>query len=285
MMRPSVPAVFAEAFVDLHGLDCGLRLEEIADQIGLKVREVEADGFDGALIRVKGYPLGIVALNKDFREPGRRLFTLAHEIGHYLLPKHDEKSRPCRRRDVESWSSKTHSREKEANSFAAAILIPKASVTPLLLRDPEASDIKTIATTHRTSLTASAYRYVELSGHRTALVWSQAGRVVWYKTSDEFRRGVRKENLDRETLAYKCHHHGYAPNDFGLVSARSWFFDRNLKKGAEILEYSVPMPSYDAVLTLLYIPDPIESWTEWEDEYEESLSSRAFTLRRKRWPR
>jgi hypothetical protein len=36
------------------------------------------------------------------------------------------------------------------------------------------------------SLTASAYRYVELSGERVAIVWSEQGDVKWAKTSDVF---------------------------------------------------------------------------------------------------
>ena len=83
----SLPEVYADAFVGRFGMDCGLRLDEIAQDIGLQVQEVEAEGFDGALIRVRGRALGTVALNARIRESGRRRFTLAHENRALCTPK------------------------------------------------------------------------------------------------------------------------------------------------------------------------------------------------------
>jgi len=45
----------------------------------------------------------------------------------------------------------------------------------------------------------------------------------------------------------------------------------------------VPLPNYDAVLTLLVVRDAIESWNDDPDTLDE-LDPREFTLDRKRWP-
>ena len=51
------------------------------------------------------------------------------------------------------------------------------------------------------SLTAAAYRLVELTSHRAAIVWSTDGTVIWDKSSDEFDRAIPKEALDPRTYA------------------------------------------------------------------------------------
>jgi len=51
-----------------------------------KVVERPLEGFEGALVegRSRGRGWGI-AYSKDISSPGRRRFTIAHELGHYLL--------------------------------------------------------------------------------------------------------------------------------------------------------------------------------------------------------
>lgn len=52
--------------------------------------EEELDAGEGLLIRSQGIPRGIIAVKKSIRSEGRKRFTVAHEIGHYVLPGHDE---------------------------------------------------------------------------------------------------------------------------------------------------------------------------------------------------
>src|SRR5579872_4650076 len=76
-------------------------LRVIADRIGLRIREVEADGFDGSLIRAVDGPKGIIAVNSAIREHTRKRFTIGHEIGHYLIPHHRALKNVCRSDDIE----------------------------------------------------------------------------------------------------------------------------------------------------------------------------------------
>src|ERR1700751_21782 len=87
----------AQGFLRRFGEDCGLKLRNIANEIGLSVEEVDADNFEGALLRISGVPRGTVVLNGNVREDRRKLFTLAHEIGHYLLPDPQSQTGPRRR--------------------------------------------------------------------------------------------------------------------------------------------------------------------------------------------
>jgi hypothetical protein len=115
------------------------------------------------------------------------------------------------------------------------------------------------------------------------MVWSQAHRVQWYKPSEAFVRWVRKGQLDPNSFAYDAFHGKAVPAAFESVPASAWLFEKGLRPDARILEHSVPLPGYNAVLTLLLIPEPIEDWED-SDAALEDLDPEEFTLRRKTWP-
>lgn len=276
--------VHSRSFIDAFGADCGSRLEAIAKDIGLTIEEAAASTFDGALIRVAGMPVGTVVLNSDIREEGRRLFTLAHEIGHYVLPTHAKKPAVCRARDVQNWSPGLPSGEIEANRFAAEILMPRALVVDQLRTEPSFRVVRRIAERFQTSLTASTYRFVELSSYRIAMVWSTAGRRIWYKASEEFGRAVELGPLSAETFAADCFRGEAVPDHLESVPAAAWLYENNLIEDARVWEESVPIRYYSSVLSLLYIRETIEPEENTPDD-EADLDPSEFTLARKRWPR
>ncbi len=126
-----------ESFEASYGYDGGLPVpvEEIADSLArLLVREVEdLSGIAGAPAgrRLSGVllcePTNTIFVNaaEARRSPGRRRFTVAHELGHwYLHATHspgERFERFCRGEDLKS----TRSKEGEANEFAAALLMPE----------------------------------------------------------------------------------------------------------------------------------------------------------------
>src|SRR5208283_1626584 len=67
----------------------------IAAQLQLDVTELDVQGFDGGLVRAKGTPFGAIIVRNSIREPGRKSFTVAHEIGHFVLPGHDAGGAVC----------------------------------------------------------------------------------------------------------------------------------------------------------------------------------------------
>ena len=274
--------IYARSFVEFFGSDCGIRLDAIAKTIGLTVDEVAAKTFDGALLRVAGKPLGKVVLNADIREEGRRLFTLAHEIGHYVLPAHAKTGSVCRTREIQNWAPGLPEKELEANRFAAEILMPRDQISTQPRMEPSFRVIRLIAQRFHTSLTASTYRLVDLSSYRIAMVWCTAGRRIWYKPSDEFGRAVEIGPVSPHSFAADCFRGEAVPDHPESVPATAWLYGSKLIEGARIWEESVPVPYYDSVLSLLYIRDPVEELEESESDAE--LDPIEFTLARKHWP-
>jgi len=99
--------------------------EAIAEAMGVPV--VYAKFSPGITDKVSGYiqfdPLRIV-VNEDIR-PARKTFTIAHELGHYLMHQAYAKSQNYQvlPRNNEHPTGKPDE-EKEADAFAASLLVP-----------------------------------------------------------------------------------------------------------------------------------------------------------------
>ena len=183
---------------------------------------------------------------------------------------------------IESWDEALAKPERDANQFAAEILMPRSVVQSFLRESPRFGYVEQIAQVCDTSLTASAYRLCELSSFRVAMVWSEAFRARWYKPSKEFFRWVRKGSLRPDSYAFDAFEGRSVPTMFESVRASAWLFEKGLRPDARILEHSVPMPNYDGVLTLLLIPEEIEDFAS--EPLLEELDPEEFTLRRRTWP-
>lgn len=125
---------------------------------------------------------------------GFRRFTVAHELGHYFLEghyKHIFSGGVSRHESVSGYSSDDEY-EREADAFAAALLMPEGPF--IRAREgiaPGLKAIEVLADECLTSLTATAIRYAVLSDHPTAVVGSKAGRVHF-----AFMSKILKERSD-----------------------------------------------------------------------------------------
>src|SRR5438132_14147381 len=80
-------------------------LGALCKELGLRVQEVPAKGFDGALVRSKTGQKGIIAVKASIREASRKRFTIAHEIGHFVIPHHRLLKNFCDERKIDSFDS------------------------------------------------------------------------------------------------------------------------------------------------------------------------------------
>jgi Zn-dependent peptidase ImmA (M78 family) len=55
----------------------------ISEKLGIQVRYMNLESIDGGIFSIKGN-VGIL-LNENVKSPSRLRFTLAHEIGHYVM--------------------------------------------------------------------------------------------------------------------------------------------------------------------------------------------------------
>ena len=119
-----------------------------------EIKSLKTKGFEGGLVTDKLRTEGYI-LVRDGLTQGRRRFTIAHELGHFLSLHHqlsDNLDILCDRAAFTFWNSQTKNSllkmEAEANEFAAKILMPPRYRSLLMKRFPSPS-MKTVFKTTR----------------------------------------------------------------------------------------------------------------------------------------
>src|SRR5690349_12057855 len=132
MRRNDIERVARRILVANNVTRAPVPVDDLAKALDIDVRySAGAEDVSGALIRDEDAV--VIAVNSAQHE-NRQRFTIAHEIGHFLLHKgtqvHFDEDFRINYRDATS-SDATKRDEIEANGFAAALLMPE----PFLRRD------------------------------------------------------------------------------------------------------------------------------------------------------
>ena len=231
-----------------------LNVEDIAAAENLFIKETPLNNFLGMINYKENY--GLITINSNIKDPGQRKFTITHEMGHYFIERNKpEWLRGCKAEDLASYKSVKRN-EENANIFAAELLMPRPWFNDFIIkRDINFELIKEIANHFSVSLSAAAYRYVNIGRYPTAVIFSKNGVVQWSAFHDYFPfkfipKGykVRKDSAAFDFFAGKtmqtCH---------DLIPAKVWFAeDLKCRATTYLYEQNVAMPSYNAVLTLLW---------------------------------
>ncbi|MEM7503796.1 MAG: ImmA/IrrE family metallo-endopeptidase [Pseudomonadota bacterium] len=150
-----------------------------------RVEGAELPGFDGALAPVGKKGWGIL-YNTTIESRGRINFTLAHELGHYLLHRLTyPKGIRCGEDDVVRWDSEYGQVEHQANVFAANLLMPLDDFRRQVGDDdkPDLSSLSACAQRYEVSLIAAIRRWIDYTARRAVLVVSREGYILWARSS------------------------------------------------------------------------------------------------------
>ncbi len=192
----------------------------------------------------------------------RQRFTLGHEAAHYLIDEHHAaiRSRAAEHACIADFVSENQM-EREADLFAAGLLMPRSLFAPLC-PDPSFADIAKVASTFDVSLTSAALRTIVFSDVRTAVVVTVHGTIKWGVCSDDmFFSGVHSVKKGeppprRSKTAAVCaapDRYPAEPLEGGKCFASEWF--RTAHGDAELWEEVRPVPAYGQVMTLLTFCD------------------------------
>jgi hypothetical protein len=66
--------------LDRLGIQGKPDLAQVAERIGLRIEEVDAQAFEGSLVRALDGPKGIIAVKKTIQEQTRKRFTIAQVV-------------------------------------------------------------------------------------------------------------------------------------------------------------------------------------------------------------
>ncbi|WP_072384406.1 ImmA/IrrE family metallo-endopeptidase [Novosphingobium sp. NDB2Meth1] len=157
------------------------------------INRVETSAYEAAIVMDVLKAQGAILLAKGRRRERER-FSIAHELGHFLIETH----RPvpgqplsCALNDLSHTDTKAADRHKrieaEANRFAAALLMPAAKVRKAMTaREPNLDEIVSLARNFAVSKEAMARVYVTASRADIAVLILQHGRILRVYRSAEF---------------------------------------------------------------------------------------------------
>ncbi|WIW45414.1 ImmA/IrrE family metallo-endopeptidase [Bradyrhizobium sp. 62B] len=153
----------------------------------VRVQGEDLPGFEGALFKAPAGKKGWgIFYNNRLSSKGRINFTLAHELGHYLLHRvaFPEGIR-CGEDDMVQWDSEFGQIEHQANVFSANLLMPlddyRRQINPA--ENVTLDMLAHCADRYRVSLAAATLRWLDYTHKRAVLVVSRDGFILWARSS------------------------------------------------------------------------------------------------------
>lgn len=170
-------------------------------EILVEAKPASATGVSGMLIRVgNGFA---IAYATHIKSEGFQRFSIAHELGHYFLEGHFENVFQGGQLVHESHAgfASGDQVELEADHFAAGLLMPSHLFKAEAGRHSDGFEaIEKLANVCKTSLTASAIRYAELTDAAIAIVISSGSTVDYCFSSQAMRRAKGYRHLKNGTV-------------------------------------------------------------------------------------
>lgn len=251
------PAVVAKKLLDDLGIENPSDID-VADLIiyhnGI-VKETDLNNCDGRLVMKNGR--SIVSIDSKIEFPQRKRYILAHELGHMLLHSNMDASFTDDDSTIEAY--KKGPQEKEANDFAAQLLMPddlfkfycfKKKFSPDLLRE--------LSEKFNTSLTSIVYRFIEIGNHPIAAFYSKQGKIQYWKKSEDMRYWIPDKNKldvpsDSVANEFYIYNRIYRKEDSAQEIVKSTWFDLGkYDEDSPMLEFCIITPRYNSVLSVIW---------------------------------
>lgn len=253
-------------------LEPPIPIRDLAEAVGIiKFQELSSDGFEGALVTDADKQRGAILYRSD-RPPGRQRFTIAHELGHFLIPSH-KGSRQCTPQDMRETGLNDPARrmEAEANRFAAGMLMPKPLFAKDLQRlgDVDVSHAQTLARLYDTSLEATINRYRDVTDDTCAFVFSKDGVIRYVRATQEFPHISvwAKDPLPASSLSAKLRlSTSRDPSTWEQIDASVWLSPSRSRLPPNILEQTLVQDEGYQVTLLVVDQDTIGEEDNGEDE-------------------
>lgn len=233
-----------------------LVLEDLAMARGIIVMDGRLDSAAARLVR--SGDTGIVRVSNRIREPGRRRFAIAHEIGHWELHKKQSQLLACTDEDMLAHYGASPL-EVEASVFAGSLLMPEhLFIERVNGRRPTKAVVDDLCDYFGTTLTATALRYVETSTDYYVFVLSENNRIRWWRASESFGDHElwieNKTVLPRNSAAASFFRGDTVPTKPQHVDFPAWLGDLPGIASETVIEQAFPLPSYGQVISLLWLP-------------------------------
>ena len=193
------------------------------------------------------------------QDNGRRRFSISHELAHYHIPTHRrarEQGLSCGERELHA-NATAADIEGEANDFASELLMPAREFRlDLNVRDVSIATALQLASDdfYDVSVTAAAWRMVQVAKDPCALVVTSNGTIEWVVRSQALRvPGLRRGSIiPGDTLAWSGTQGGESQTHPLEVDVEAWF-QPQFPVRATLMESTHVIRSRAQVISLLWL--------------------------------
>jgi hypothetical protein len=178
----------------LPELPIDFSIEALCRQLDIsEIEDKPVTSFAAALLMHPDKAWGSIVIAEG-TSPRRRRFSIAHELGHFLLPTHMPRAGEqfsCSHSDLSLTDTREANRsrrlEAEANRFAAQLLMQPARVrSRCMARQPDLAEVVGLAREFNVSIEAMTRSYVEAHRDTLAAVITHQGRIVRIYRPNDF---------------------------------------------------------------------------------------------------
>ena len=258
-MPISKGALACRKMMEKHGIEdpTEFPIELIVSGIGAIFNECPLTNADGRI--VFGENSAIITVNSNIEYEGKRRFTIAHEIGHFimhnkLIPVHNDT-------DATLEYFKQGHQETEANEFASELLMPESLFIKECAGKPFSPELlRHLSDRFKTSITSTAYKYFELGSHPVCLFYSYNNQVRYWKRPDGYPHFINDRTKlppPEDSVATEFFKTGKIydkKNSKQQIWKSTWFELKEWENDNDfrIYEYCIITPKYNTVLSVVW---------------------------------
>jgi Zn-dependent peptidase ImmA (M78 family) len=245
---------------------------------GTGVREIKApmvldiDSCEGMLVRNKKDVAEWGIFYNGKANPERRRFTIAHELGHFILHRGRQQSFSCDKESVYSGIDTIRAIERDADAFASNLLMPGDLLREWISNQQiDLHVLSAIAKRFKVSFEALCIRFIKFTPQRAILVYWDNGYVKyeWRSSSAIKTRARIRRNADpQEPLPGTLAADASVGQEWGGTEMSAAIWCPEEAQHMKLREFKHSYGARDRVLTLLLLEgaEP-RSWDRsWQDE-------------------
>lgn len=244
------PGELAEALVDECGISAPeeLDVEALALMHGMRVQRAELDGCAATLV---GFGDRAIATIRPTPSSGRDRFSIGHEFGHWMM--HRGQSFRCRADGINRNLEANRPLEREADTFAAHLLMPRSLFNPRVASfgRPGFRQLDDLSKEFDTSLMATTLRLAGINTLPVVVACFGKEKRRWkLAAKDVPPRWWLCDRVDPDSFAYDVLFNGKSSGQ-GKQPADTWFTNEDAGR-FEVTEHAVRTRN-DDVLVLIYL--------------------------------
>lgn len=188
---------------------------------------------------------------KKSLDDNRKKFTIAHELGHFYIPWHSELMFGCDINEID-FKNDYAPREKEANMFAAELLMPSEEFKKNFSSIISYKGISELANRFGVSFQAALNRSIEFAKEDCIVICSSHRQIRWFKATEDFPYYLKKGKVSELSGADELFDMKLFKTKLVKEPGYVWFCNAD---DIEIEEESIFFPKYDEVISVIHIKD------------------------------